>query len=281
MIISCGAALFGLRLAVRGLGYLPVIELMPDPNQPRLLARVGMGAAVPVTREERRMLDAVPHRHTHRGPFEPGPLPTGLLGGLQHDALAEGAELALVEGELAYQRLASVVAVTASRMDLDPRARAETRQWTRGADSLRSRRRPGRGLHGPSPAQAQAAAAAARLRPGPRPGLAARRRESPSATAVLVTRGDRRVDWLHAGQALHRLLLHATSTWVFASLYTEPLEATVTRALIRDRLALAGNPQLMLQFGHVRTTHPTARRPADEIIDPEVRISQRPSDLAV
>jgi len=67
------------------------------------------------------------------------------------------------------------------------------------------------------------------------------------------------------GQALHRLLLHATSKWVFASLYTQPLEATVTRALIRDRLALLGNPQVLMQFGYVRTTHPTARRPASEI----------------
>jgi hypothetical protein len=31
MLISCGAALFGLRLAVRSLGYLPVVELLPDP----------------------------------------------------------------------------------------------------------------------------------------------------------------------------------------------------------------------------------------------------------
>ena len=267
MIISCGAALFGLRLAVRGLGYLPLIELLPDPNQPRLLARVGMGAAVPVTRGERRMLEAVPHRHTHRGPFEPGPLPAGLLAGLQHDALAEGAELALVEGELAYQRLASVVAVAASRMDLDPRVRAETRQWTRGADSLardgvpavaftdRTQRRPRRRL----PQRDFDLDRGLALLPGGG--------ESPAATAVLVTRGDRRADWLHAGQALHRLLLHATSKWVFASLYTQPLEATVTRALIRDRLALAGSPQLLLQFGYVRTTHPTARRPADEIID--------------
>ncbi len=29
MLISCGAALFGLRLAVRSLGYLPVVELLP------------------------------------------------------------------------------------------------------------------------------------------------------------------------------------------------------------------------------------------------------------
>jgi hypothetical protein len=55
--------------------------------------------------------------------------------------------------------------------------------------------------------------------------------------------------------------------WVFASLYTQPLEATVTRTLIRDRLALAGNPQILMQFGYVHTTRPTARRPAGEIID--------------
>jgi len=267
MIISCGAALFGLRLAVRGLGYLPVIELMPDPSQPRLLARVGMGATAPVTREERRMLEAVPHRHTHRGPYEPGPLPAGLLAGLQHDTLAEGAELALVEGELAYQRLAAIAGVAASRLDLDPRARAETRQWTRGADSRardgipavafadRDQRRPRRRL----PQRDFDVGRGLALLPGGG--------ESPSATAVLLTRGDRRADWLYAGQALHRLLLHATSKWVFASLYTQPLEATVTRALIRDRLALPGNPQMLLQFGYVRTTHPTARRPAGEITD--------------
>ena len=266
MIISCGAALFGLRLAMRGLGYLPVIELLPDPGQARLLARVGIGAAAPVTRAERRMLEAVPHRHTHRGPFESGPLPTGLLAGLQHDALAEQAELSVLEGDLAYQRLADIVAVVASRMDLDPRARAETRQWTRSADSLA---RDGV----PAVAFTDRAQRRSRRRLPQRDfdldrGLAllSGGGESPSATAVLLTRGDRRADWLHAGQALHRLLLHATSKWVFASLYTQPLEATVTRALIRDRLALPGNPQMLLQFGHVRTTHPTARRPADEII---------------
>ena len=40
MLISCGAALYGLRLAMRNLGYLPDVEILPDPAQPGLLARV-------------------------------------------------------------------------------------------------------------------------------------------------------------------------------------------------------------------------------------------------
>jgi len=133
MLISCGAALFGLRLAVRSLGYWPVTQLLPDPARLRLLARVSIGAAAPATGLERQMLDAVPHRHTHRGPFAPGPLPPGLLAGLQHDALAEGATLVLVTGGLAYDRLERITAAAARRGDLSPRARAEIRRWTRTA----------------------------------------------------------------------------------------------------------------------------------------------------
>ena len=76
---------------------------------------------------------------------------------------------------------------------------------------------------------------------------------------MLVTRGGR-ADWLRAGQALHRLLAHAAASWVFASLYTQPLEAAEIRALIRARLALPGAPQLLLQLGLARTTRATARR---------------------
>jgi hypothetical protein len=97
MLISCGAALFGLRLAIRELGYLPDIQLLPDPTHTDLLARVRCGAAAPITPAEQQMLAAMPYRHTHRGPFTSDPLPRGLLAGLQHDALAEGATLVLVD----------------------------------------------------------------------------------------------------------------------------------------------------------------------------------------
>ncbi len=55
---------------------------------------------------------------------------------------------------------------------------------------------------------------------------------------------------------------------MFASLYTQPLEAAAIRALIRTRLALPGVPQILLQLGLARTTQATARRPPAELIEP-------------
>ena len=264
MLISCGAALFGLRLAVRSLGFQPVVELLPDRSQLRLMARVSIGAAAPVNALERQLLAAVPHRHTHRGPFLPGPLPAGLLAGLQNDALTEGASLAFVEAGLPYYRLAAIAAAAARRGDLDPRARAEIRRWTRSAQAAARDGVPAAALSASPPAEPG--------RAGCRSGTstsagtfpccppAARR----GATGVLLTAGDRRADWLRAGQALQRLLLHAASMWVFASLYTQPLEDQVTRALIRDQLTLPGHPQMLLQLGRAATAASTPRRRPDE-----------------
>jgi hypothetical protein len=270
MMISCGAALFGLRLAVRSLGYQPVTELLPDQAQLRLLARVAIGSAAPMSPLEQQMLNAVPHRHTHRGPFAGGPLQAGLLAGLQHDSLAEGAELALIGNGLPYERLAQIVADAARRGDRDPQAEAEVRKWTRDTSSTARDGVPATSLAAGPPGHVphgklrqrdfDLGRGLARL-----PGQAGGDEAPPAATAVLLTPGDRRADWLRAGQALQRLLLHAAGNWVFASLHTQPIEDPVTRDLIRDRLSLPGNPQMLLQFGRADSAASTARRPPGDL----------------
>jgi nitroreductase len=270
MLISCGAALFGLRLAVRSLGHLPVTDLLPDPSQLRLLARVRVATgarAIALDELERRMLAAVPHRHTHRGPFLAEPLPPGLLAGLQNDALTEGATLVFVGDGLPADRLARLAAAATRQAGQDCGERAEIRRWTRGprhpaADGVPA----GALVEGPSEAE-----------PGRLPqrdfdlgrdlGLLPGGGAPPAATAVLLTAGDRRADWLRAGQALQRLLLHAASAWVFASLYTQPLENPLTRELIRDQLRLPGDPQMLLQFGRADTAASTPRRPPGEVMN--------------
>jgi hypothetical protein len=78
MLISCGAALFGLRLAIREMGYLPDVQLLPDPAQTTCSPRCG--AAAPITPAEQQMLTAMPYRHTRRGPFTGDLLPRGPAG---------------------------------------------------------------------------------------------------------------------------------------------------------------------------------------------------------
>jgi hypothetical protein len=266
MLISCGAALFGLRLAIRSLGYLPVVELLPDNTRLALLARVGLGQPQPMTGSERQLLEALPHRHTHRGPFTAEPLPDGLLAGLQHDAVAEGATLALAGGGRGYERLTDIVTAAGRRLDLVPGARADMRDWTRG---------PGSSARDGVPASAFAAATdhhRGRLAQrdfdlGRHLGQLETAGPAPPATALILTPGDSQADWLCAGQALHRILAHAAARWVFASLHTQPLETTGIRGLIRDRLVLPGIPQIILQLGCARSTRVTARRPPSDLID--------------
>jgi nitroreductase len=267
MIISCGAALYGLRLAVRTLGYLPEVELLPGPARQQPLARVRLGLAAPMTHDERKILAAVPHRHTHRGPFEADPLPDGLLARLRDDACAEGAILAQVEPGPAHDELMALLRALARRQDRDPRARAEIWLWSRGPasperDGVPAHAFPAVPVREPHqlPQRDFDLGRGFGSLPGDGP--------VPPVTAALFTAADGPEDWLRAGQALHRLLLHAAGHWVFASLNSQPLEDPATRTLIRDRLGMPGAPQMLLAFGVSRTAHPTARRPAADLIDP-------------
>jgi nitroreductase len=266
MLISCGAAVFGLRLGMRSLGFVPVVDLLPDRSRPGLVARARLGAAEPMTRAERQMFEALPHRHTHRGQFAGGPLPDGLLGDMERDAVAEGAMLGLVEGGSSYERLAEIVQKVTSERDAAAQVRAEMREWTRAPGAVDRDGVPASAF----PADQDPHRRRLRQRDfdldrglgrldvgGP----------APPVTAVLVTPGDAEGDWLCAGQALHRLLARGAARWVFASLYSQPLERPEVRELIAVGLRLAGHPQMILQLGPARSTHVTARRPPPDLID--------------
>jgi len=267
MIISCGAALYGLRLAVRSLGYLPEVEFLhgPDGERELPLARVRLGQAAPMTPGERKMLIAMPHRHTHRGPFEAGPLPAGLLARLRDDARAEGATLTDIDPGPVRDQLIALVAASGRDQDRDPWVRAETRRWSRGTGRSD---REGVPAHTFSATPSREGGSLPQRDFDLGRGLGSLPAGGPAApvTAVLFTPGDSEEDWLHAGQALQRLLLRAATQWVFACLNTQPLEDAATRALIRDHLGLPGAPQILLALGVSRTARATARRPAADVI---------------
>jgi nitroreductase len=272
LLISCGAALYGMRLGVRKLGYLPAVELLPVPDDPALLARVTAAERATLTAAERELLAAMPHRHTHRGPFDPGPVPARLLDALLADAVDEGAKLTLIEDAGQLDVLASLALLAAGATRSSKVRQAERNQWARPAGDVE---RDGVSARSWSAARAAPAGAGVGL---PLAGLRLPQRDfgqsgllpaggsPPAATAILTTPADTRQDWLAAGQALHRVLLRAATRWVFASLYTEPLEIPQIRERIRVLFGLDGVPQMLMQFGRANTAAATVRRPASELL---------------
>ena len=271
MLISCGAALFGLRLGIRHLGYRAEVEMLPDPGRPSLLARVRLGRKAPLSGEEWGMLAAVPHRHTHRGPFSPDPVPPGLLPRLQHDAIAEGATLVLVD-DGSCGRLRDVVEAAARWQQRNPIVRDELRKWTRDRGSETRDGVPASaytalpGDAADAPATWDGALMRRDFDQGRGEGQLEAGGPPPSVTAILVTPADTPTDWLRAGQALNRMLVRAASTWVFAALNSQPMESPPLRTLVRSRLFLPGAPQMLLEFGLAHTAAATARRPAEDLM---------------
>jgi nitroreductase len=271
LVISCGAALFGLRLGLRQLSRVPAVQLWPDPAQPSLVARVWPDANAAMNAIEAELLAAVPHRHTHRGPFTPGEVSPRLLAALAVDAMAEGAELKFVESPGLVSELAVLVDQAAAEQDASADISAEMRRWLRpagseardgvperaaaiGSDAVAPRFRQ-RKFGAPADARDRSAGALAGEDVASEP---------PAATAVLLTEGDTADDWLRAGQALNRLLLRAATRWVFASLQSQPMESPRHREQVRHLLALPGQPQMLLQFGRANTAPATPRRPQAE-----------------
>jgi hypothetical protein len=266
LLISCGAALLGLRLGLRSLGLLPAVDLLPDDHQPDLLARVHFAGPAALTKHESELLRAVCHRHTHRGPFVPAEMSSHLVEGLRADATAERAELVLLPDQAQISWLTELVRAAGQQQAASPQVAAELRRWVRdpgsaARDGVAAFARAGAGPESAAPAPGRLP-----QRDFGQPGTVAEGGAPPQLTAVLTTTGDAASDWIQAGQALHRILLHAATRWVFASLQSQPLELPALRAELRSRLGLPGEPQMLLQFGRCNVAGPTARRPAANII---------------
>src|SRR5438270_2325864 len=130
LVLSCGAALYNLRLALRKLGVDSSVTLLPVPKDPRLLARVSVRPGLPADVRTRRMYAALTRRHTHRGSFEDRPLSTELAVQLQEAASAEGATLVYVHDPGQRRRILQLAREAERKLTDDDRVRTELSQWT-------------------------------------------------------------------------------------------------------------------------------------------------------
>lgn len=97
--ISCGAALYNLRLAIRVAGHAVNEVLVPDPGRDGTLVatvEIVTGRVAPATDAERELYAAIPHRRTSRVPFNLLRVPVAYLVEMENAAAAEDGWLRIV-----------------------------------------------------------------------------------------------------------------------------------------------------------------------------------------
>ncbi|MFF4585383.1 Acg family FMN-binding oxidoreductase [Streptomyces sp. NPDC001388] len=265
MVISCGAALLNIRLAVRHLGFNPVVEHFPRPSDPAFLARVTWGAYHRPAPEDERLFGAVRRRHTVQGPFLAEPLPPSLAEALREHAHEAGATLDFVTDRAGRRHLAELVRRAEDARRSRPEYAAEQRRWTwwpgepqyDGVPGDADRTHPdvtdfaGRDYVGLT-----------RMFPEP----PQRRTSRTGPVAILSTDRDDPAAWLRAGEALQRVLLEAADQGVMAAFHTQPLEVPSLRTRIRQTLSGGAFPQMIFRLGYPPCVRPLPRRPVAEVL---------------
>jgi nitroreductase len=261
-MISLGACLFNMRVAVLGHGRMPLVRLLPDPDQPDHVARLTFGPPTPVTGTVRSLMRAVPRRHTNRRPFTSVSVPDEVITELIAAAAVEGGHLAVAD-PAARDAVLSLVRLAERHAHHEANYLKELGEWTA----------PSPHRHDGVPQEAYGPWSAMEVVPIRDFGLVepARHRhvepfEPEPTIAVLYATGDSARDWLKTGQALERTLLTATVRSVATTLMTQPIEVPRLRMLLSDTTA-ALVPQAIIRFGYGPPGTPTPRRPLEDVVD--------------
>lgn len=263
LLLACGAALFNLRISIRALGVHPAVTVLPDADDPDLLATIRPHCRRPSTPTERELAAAIPRRHTNRHPFAAVEVPTPVRHQLRRAAELERAWLATVhEHQLPAMR--ELVHRAHAIQTQDSAFLSEWRLWTgRGPDTADGVTVCSSGplpelqdewvLRDFSGGQAIPRAAGKDFEPSP-------------LIAVVGSFHDLPAARIQAGQAMQRVLLRATASGLSASFLSQVVEVPQTRRELRALIGGGLWPQAALRLGYGSPVAASPRRQLDEVV---------------
>lgn len=258
LLLSCGAALHHLQVALAAREWSVEVARLPDPEDAAHLATVTVGPG-PGDPAAAALFGAIGRRRTDRRRMGPQPVADRALRILAEHARAAGAVLLTVVGEVRRARLLDTLADAAARQRHLPGYAAELQVWTRRHAGGRD------GIPAASVAALPTGPGPTPLRRFPRAGLGQPPLDPERGTAddaaallVLATPDDDVVDRLRAGEALSAVLLAATGMGLATTPLSQAVEVAATRRAIQDSvLRVPEHPQLVLRIG----------RPADGAVE--------------
>lgn len=275
LIISCGAALYHLRLAANHFGIADEVQLLPAKNSNTdLLVRISLkdddkGTIKKQAERDAPLFEAITKRRSNRSSFENRRVPDDLLASLKDSASANGTWLDVIDEEDKKNTLADLIS-QGDRIQLsDKRFRRELAAWIHPNRSKSQDGMPGY-AHGVT------GDIASHLGPflirtfDIGKGQAAKDKELATGSpvlAVLGTGADEPLNWIKTGQALERILLRARADNIWTTFMNQPIEVPELRPKLLQALGRAtGFPQLLMRMGYGKEVKPTPRREIDDVI---------------
>jgi hypothetical protein len=223
LVLSVGAVLFSVRVALAARGWAAEVVRLPHPDDPDVLAEVRpvRGSPDPVLAA---LAPAVLRRSTNRRRFTGAEVPDQVLRRLTEIAEREGVQIVPVVHE-SHRRLVARLTRQASRVrgpDPSPAGLRTWKPWT-PCD--------GEGL------------------PDPRP-------DADQTMVLLATRDDDRHAWLRAGEAVQHLVLELLRLGWVARPLPEAVDVPISRVQLRAGLTWDAHPQVLLRIGRAASTAP-------------------------
>ena len=266
VIISCGAALGHLRVAMTAKGFQANIERFPNPNNPDHLASVYFSPMEFVTDAHRALAQAIDRRRTDRLPFAP-PSRWDSFEPVLRDAVDPSLAMLTVIADDSRPRLAEASRLTEQLRRYDTSYHTELQWWVSQLDSSQGIPTTSR----VSDAEAHQLDVSRDFLPV---GTTTRRSElGPDRAKVLVlsTYDDSRQCALQCGEALSTVLLECTVAGFATCTLTHMIEVNTAREIVRMLAGKSGLPQVLVRVGSVpqgETPPPsTRRRPITDVLE--------------
>jgi len=266
LIMSCAAALFHLRVAIRRWGNADEVEYLPEPAHPDLIARVRRGRRIRPGLRDVELVLAIPRRRTNRAPFLTRPVAAALGDALEREAATEGAWLVRLHPHDKLD-VARLIAYADRKQLADPSFRRELARWLVPRGSRRPDGIPMVRRDLPSALPLAGLALVRTFDLGS--GIAAREEELATHSPVLAILGtdlDEPRDWITAGEAMEAALLRATELGLAASFLNQAIEEPELRRSITRAAHRPGFAQLILRFGWGLDVPPTPRRHVESVL---------------
>ena len=273
LIISCGAALFNLRIAIRHFGYGDIVDILPERDNINLLARICLGSKRVVKLEENFLFRAISKRTTNRNEFDNRQLPESLISELESATGNEGSWLQIMTEIIPKTNRKAVIDLIAEgdRLQMaDPLFRQELAQWIHTNNSPTHDGMPPHAYGMNHNLDAIAPLISWTIRSfdlGKSQSFKDCKLASQAPVLMLISSEDDNPQaWIETGEALAHLLLRARIDDVWASFFNQPIQVPYLRSRLQTLFPEHGYPQIMLRLGYAREIEGTPRRSVDEVV---------------